>query len=109
VEEFNFLKTSPYDLDNFDIIFKNTFFDAYEIDILRNKSKLRVHAKSGSKLMNLNAYYNFMLAKMGVNLVEFPNVFPSYKKVNHKIKVVPKVALLSKASYRLKQKELEDF
>jgi hypothetical protein len=109
VEEFNFLKISPYDLDNFDIIFKNAFLDAYEVDILQSKSKLRVHAKSGYKLMNLDADYNFMLAKMGVNLVEFPNVLPSYKKVNHKIKVVPKVALLSKASYRLKQKELEDF
>jgi hypothetical protein len=39
---------------------------------------------------------------------EFPNVLPLYKKAYHKIKVVPKVVLSSKAFYRLNEKELED-
>jgi hypothetical protein len=57
------------DLDNFDVILKNTFWDAYEVDIFHNKGRLRVRAKCGFKLVNLNVDYNFALAKMGVNLV----------------------------------------
>jgi hypothetical protein len=33
------------ELDNFDVILRNTFFDVYEIDILHNGSKMRVHVK----------------------------------------------------------------
>jgi hypothetical protein len=69
VEEFNFLKISPYDLNNFDVILLNTFLDAYKVNIICKGGKLKVHAKSGSKLMNLDADFSFMLAKMGVNLV----------------------------------------
>jgi len=57
------------DLDNFDVILRNTFLDAYKIDILHNEGRLRVCAKCGSKLMNLDANYNYALAKMKMNLV----------------------------------------
>jgi hypothetical protein len=52
------------DLDNYDVILGNTFLDAYKVNIF-----LRVHAKNGYKLMNLDAIKNFALAKMRVNLV----------------------------------------
>jgi hypothetical protein len=61
------------DLNNFDVILGNTFLDAYEVDILFSKSKLRVHAKCGSKLVNLNSDHNSTLAKMGVNFVTLAN------------------------------------
>ncbi len=57
------------DLDKFDVILGNTFLDAYEVDIFRSRGKLKIHAKYGFKLMNLDLYYNSTLAKMGVNLV----------------------------------------
>jgi hypothetical protein len=57
------------DLDKFDVILRNTFLDAYEVDILRSKGKLKIHAKYVFKLMNLNLNYNSTLAKMGMNLV----------------------------------------
>ncbi len=57
------------DLDNFDVILGNIFWDAYKIDIFHNKSRLEVYAKCGYKLMNLYANYNYALAKMGMNLV----------------------------------------
>ncbi len=146
-----------FDLNNFDVILKNTFLDVYEIDILHNKGRLKVCAKCGFKLMCLNVDYNFALAKMGMNLValtnelespfffvmflevsqrepkpqgveqplvcildsfnkiskvltdEFPDAFPPYRKVDHKIEVVPRLAPLSKAPYKLNQKELEEF
>jgi hypothetical protein len=31
------------DLDSFDAILRNTFLDAYEVDILRNGNNVRVH------------------------------------------------------------------
>ncbi len=61
------------DLDNFDVILRNTFLDAYEVNILCSKSKLKVHAKCGSKLVNLNSNYNSTLAKMGVNFITLVN------------------------------------
>ncbi len=78
-EEFNFLKTSPYELNNFDVILGHMFLDAYKVNILHIWGKLKVHAKSGSKLVNLYVDYNFTLEEMGVNLValaselELPN------------------------------------
>jgi hypothetical protein len=54
-------------LNNFDVILFLFFWDVYETNIFCNGSKLKVRAKSGSKLMNLNAYSNFASAKMGVN------------------------------------------
>jgi hypothetical protein len=69
VAKFHFWRTSPYDINNFDVIVGNTFLDAYKVDILHNEGRLKVHAKSGFKLMNLCADYNFALVKMGVNLV----------------------------------------
>jgi hypothetical protein len=57
------------DLNNFDVIIRNTFLDAYEVDILRSKDKLKVCTKSGFKLMNLNVDYNYALVFMGMNLV----------------------------------------
>ncbi len=56
------------DLDNSNVIIGNTFLDAYKINILHNRGKLKVHANNGYKLMNLDVDYNFALAKMG-NLV----------------------------------------
>ncbi len=56
-------------LDNFDVIPRNTFLDAYKIDILHNEGKLIVCANSGFKLMNLYVDYNYTLEEMGVNLV----------------------------------------
>jgi hypothetical protein len=54
-------------LNNFDVILIKKNLDVYETNIFCNRGKLKVRAKSGSKLMNLNAYSNFALAKMGVN------------------------------------------
>ncbi len=138
------------DLDNFDVILENKFLDAYKINIFHKKGKLRVCAKIGSKLMNLNIDYNFALIEMGVTLVvlaselelfsfmvlmvfrvslgeskpqgakqpftcnldslnkflevltdELSNALPPYKKVDHKIKVVLGITMLSKTHYRL--------
>jgi len=36
------------DLDNFETIIKNTFLDAYKIDIVFREQKIRIHAKVGS-------------------------------------------------------------
>jgi hypothetical protein len=49
------------DLNKFDVIIINTFLDAYKANILYNEGKLRIHAKCGSKSMNLNVDYNFAL------------------------------------------------
>jgi hypothetical protein len=35
------------DLDSFEAIIKNTFLDAYEIDIVFKEQKIRIHAKGG--------------------------------------------------------------
>jgi hypothetical protein len=56
-------------LDNFDVIIKNTFLDAYKIDIFYNKSKLGICAKVGFRLMNLNVDYSSTLAEMRINFV----------------------------------------
>jgi len=61
------------DVNNFDVILRNTFLDAYKVYIFHNKGRLKVHAKSGSKLVNLNADYDFALVEMGVNLVALTN------------------------------------
>jgi hypothetical protein len=37
------------------------------------------------------------------------HAFPPYRKVDHMIEVVPRLALLFKAPYRLNQKELKEF
>jgi hypothetical protein len=78
------------DLDNFDVIIGNTFLDVYEVDILHNGGRLRVCAKCGFKLMNLDAMYNFALVEMGVNLVVLASELKSlsffilmYLKVSH--------------------------
>jgi hypothetical protein len=55
------------DVNNFDVILGNTFLDAYKV--LHNEGRLKVHAKNGSKLMNLYVDYNFAFVEMGVNLV----------------------------------------
>jgi hypothetical protein len=57
------------DLDNFDVILRNAFLDAYKVNILHSKNKLKVHAKVGFKLMNLNAKYNYVLVEVGIILV----------------------------------------
>ncbi len=57
------------DLINFDVILGNTFLDVYKIykiDIFCSGGKLKVCAKCGFKLMNLDVGYNSILAKMGV-------------------------------------------
>ncbi len=63
------MRTSPVRLDNFHVILGNTFLDAYKINILHSRGRLRVYAKCGFKLMNLYAKYNYALEKMGMNLV----------------------------------------
>jgi hypothetical protein len=57
------------DLNNFDVILRNTFLDAYKVYILRNGDKLRVHTKSDFKLVNLDVDYNYALVFLGMNLV----------------------------------------
>lgn len=57
------------DLDNFDVILRNMFLDVYEINIFYNGNKVRVCAKVGFKLMNLDVEYNFMLVEVRINLV----------------------------------------
>jgi hypothetical protein len=57
------------ELDNFDVILKNTFLDVDEIDIFHNVSNMRVHANIGFKLMNLNVEYKYALMKVIVNLI----------------------------------------
>jgi hypothetical protein len=52
--------------------------DTYKIDIFCSGGKLKVRAKSGSKLMNLDVNYNFALVKMGVNLVVLANELKSF-------------------------------
>ncbi len=42
------------DLNKFDVILRNTFLDAYKINILHNESKLKIHSKVGFKLVNLD-------------------------------------------------------
>jgi hypothetical protein len=49
----------------------------YKIDILYNGGKLKVHAKSGYMLVNLDADYYFMMVEMGVNLVALTNELES--------------------------------
>ncbi len=49
------------DLDNFDVIIGNIILDAYQVYILHSGGRLKVCAKSGYKLMNLNAYYNYTM------------------------------------------------
>jgi hypothetical protein len=61
------------DLDKIDVILRNTFLDAYKVNILCNGSKLRDYAKVGSKLVNLDAKSNFALTEVGVNLVVLVN------------------------------------
>jgi hypothetical protein len=57
------------ELDNFDVILRNPFLVVYEIDIFNNESKMKVHAKIGFKLLNLDVEYNYTLGKVVVNLV----------------------------------------
>ncbi len=57
------------DLNNFDVIPRNTFLDAYEVNILYSEGKLKVCANSGFKLVNLYVDYNYTLVEMGMNLV----------------------------------------
>jgi len=57
------------ELNNFDVILMNTFLDVYEVDIFHNRSKVKVHAKIGFKLKNLDVEYNYALVKVAVNLV----------------------------------------
>ncbi len=57
------------DLNYFDIILGNTFLDAYEINILSNKNKVKICTKVGSKLVNLDGDNKSMLVKVKINLV----------------------------------------
>jgi len=57
------------DLNYFDIILRNTFLDAYEVNIFCNQNKVKICTKVGSKLVNLDGDYNFMLANIKINLV----------------------------------------
>jgi hypothetical protein len=52
------------DLNNFDVIFKKHIFRC-----LRNINKRRVHAKVGSKLVNLTIDCNNLLTKVEIALV----------------------------------------
>ncbi len=68
-EGVQFFEKTLCDLDNFDVILGNTFLNAYKVDILHSGSKLKVRAKIGFKLMNLNVKYNYVLVEVGINLV----------------------------------------
>ncbi len=61
------------DLDNFNVIIKNTFLDLNKVNILHTKSRVRIRAKVGFKLMTLDAKYNSMLMGVGINLVTLVN------------------------------------
>ncbi len=61
------------DLDNFDVILGNTFMDAYKVNILCSGSKVKICAKVNFMLVNLNVEYNFVLMKVGFNLVVLAN------------------------------------
>jgi hypothetical protein len=56
--------------------------DAYEIDIFRNRNKVRIYAKVGFKLVNLDVNYSFMLAKVRINLVVLTKKLESLNFVN---------------------------
>ncbi len=51
--------------------------DAYKIDILHSGSKLKIHARVGFKIINLNVNYNYTLVKVEVNLVVLVNELKS--------------------------------
>ncbi len=61
------------DVNNFDVILRNTFLDTYKVYIFHNEGRLKVLAKNGFKLVNLYADYDFALLEMGVNLVTLIN------------------------------------
>ncbi len=90
MRKFNFEDFTLCDLNTFDVILENTFLDSYKINIIHNRGKLKVRAKIGCKLMNLNIYYNFALAEVGVTLVVLTSdlellsflVFMSFPKGN---------------------------
>jgi hypothetical protein len=70
VGEFNlqvFENFTLCDLNNFEVILKKIFLDAWEVDIIHIRSKLRVYTNVSFKLMNLDVKYNFVLAKIGIN------------------------------------------
>ncbi len=52
--------------------------DAYKVDIFYNEGKLKVHAKVGFKLLNLFANYNFVLAKVRIDLVALASELESF-------------------------------
>jgi hypothetical protein len=52
--------------------------DAYKVNILHNDSKLRVRAKCGFNLLNLDVDYNFASVEMGVNLVALVSELKSF-------------------------------
>jgi hypothetical protein len=53
------------ELNNFDVILRNTFLDVYEVDIFHNRSKVKI----GFKFKKLDVEYNYALVKVAVNLV----------------------------------------
>ncbi len=56
--------------------------DACEIDVLCSRNKGRVHAKVGSKLVNLNVDYNYLLKKVEIALVILTEELKSPNFVN---------------------------
>jgi len=75
-EGFQFLENFTLrDLDKFHVIVLNTFLDAYKVNIFRKGGKMKVHAKVGFKLVNINVEYNFALVEVGINLVPLANEF----------------------------------
>jgi hypothetical protein len=74
VRDFNFFENFTLcDLDNFDVIIRNTFMFAYKVNCLRIGRKVRICAKIDFMLVNLNVEYNFVLRKVGINLVVLAN------------------------------------
>ncbi len=65
------------DLNNFDAFLGNTFLDAYKIDILCGKNKVRICAKVDSKMVELNKNDQTTLANIKIYLT----VFRSYNKL----------------------------
>ncbi len=54
-------------LHNLNGITKNSY--EHEVDFFCNRNKMKICAKASSKLVNLNAKYNYVLAKVIINLV----------------------------------------
>jgi hypothetical protein len=115
------------DLDSFDAILRNTFLDAYEVDILHNGNNVRVHVNKELELPNFVILMSLGISNGGFKLnrarqppkcildsfnknlevltYKLFNFLPPYKKVDNKIEVVFGSVLPSKSPYKINPKK----